>query len=314
MATTHFPAYLLLPFAAALIFATSSLCFKRAFQEGASPTRSLMLTNMAMGLIFLPLFVFDSRPFSPFHVGWPILAGVLFFLGQGANFAALRFGDVSLATPIMGCKVVMVALCARVLFDFPLTTRHWTAAGLTSLGVVVLSATDFHRGGRIGLTSGLALVCCLCFSLVDTVIQRGAPDFGAFNFLAAIFATLGLISALLWPWVGRPEVQTPERAHGWLIGAILLTAAQGLLMTLSIGIWQDATGVNVVYSLRGVWGVVLVGLVGRWFGNTERHDAGARTLWFRFAGAAIILLAVVLTFANAKSPQTFRAPTPSQAR
>ena len=149
---------------------------------------------------------------------------------------------------------------------------------------------------------------------MDTVIQRGAPDFGAFNFLAAIFATLGLISALLWPWVGRPEVQTPVRAHGWLIGAILLTAAQGLLMTLSIGIWQDATGVNVVYSLRGVWGVVLVGLVGRWFGNTERHDAGARTLWFRFAGAALILLAVVLTFTNAQNPQTSTSATPSQAR
>jgi NADH:ubiquinone oxidoreductase subunit 5 (subunit L)/multisubunit Na+/H+ antiporter MnhA subunit len=71
-----------------------------------------------------------------------------------------------------------------------------------------------------------------------------------------------------------------------------------LLISLSIGLWQDATGVNVVYSLRGVWGVALVALMGRWFGNTERQDAGTRALWFRLTGAALILLAVVLTFVD----------------
>lgn len=291
-----FPAYLLLPFLAALVFATGSLCFKRAFLEGISPSRGMVQTNLTMGLLFLPLMALDTHPFNPRLLGWPILAGALFFLGQGCNFAALRVGDVSLVTPIMGCKVVLVAVCSRVLFDFPLTHAHWVAATLTTLGVFVLGATDLHRGRRMGQTTALAVGSSLCFALVDTVIQRGAREFGAYNFLSTLFATLGLISAALWPWLGRNQATAPHSAHGWLLGAIILTAIQGLLISLSIGIWQDATGVNVIYSLRGVWGVVLVGLLGRWFGNTERHQVGTRTLWFRFFGAGLILLAVILTF------------------
>jgi len=293
---SDFPAYLLLPFVAALVFTTSSLCFKRAFLERISPSRSLVQTNVTMGLLFLPLAWLDPHPFQPALLGWPILAGVLFFLGQGCNFAALRLGDVSLVTPILGSKVVLVALCSRWIFDYPLTRAHWIAAALTSLGVFVLGATDLRGGRRLGLTTLLAVGCSLCFALVDTVIQRGAGEFGALHFLATLFATLGVLSAALWPWLGRGQATAPRAAHRWLWWAIALTATQGLLMTLSIGIWQDATGVNVVYSLRGVWGVVLVGLVGGWFGNTERHDAGARTLWFRFLGAGLILLAVILTF------------------
>lgn len=293
---TEFPACLFLPFLAALIFALSSLCFKRAFVEGVSPARSLVQTNVAMGLLFLPCLWFDQQPFNPALLGWPILAGGLFFLGQCCNFAALRLGDVSLVTPILGSKVVLVALCSRWIFDFPLTHAHWVAAALTTLGVFVLGATDLRGRRRIGLSTALAVLCSLCFALVDTVIQRGSREFGPFNFLSALFATLALCSAALWPWLGRGRVAAPRAGQSWLMWAIALTAAQGLLMTLSIGIWHDATGVNVVYSLRGVWGVVLVGLMGRWFGNTERHDAGKGTLWYRFLGAGLILLAVVLTF------------------
>ena len=298
----HFPAYLLLPLLAALVFATSSMCFKRAFLEGCSPTRSLLQTNMAIGALFLPLFVFDHQPFNTAHLGWPLLAGLLFFVGQCANFASLRMGDVSLATPIMGCKVVLVALCGSVFFGVSLTPMHWIAAALTSLGVLVLGGSDLRRGRRVGLTTVLAIGCSLCFAGVDTVVQHGARDFGSFNFLSIIFATLGLISAALWPWLAPGERKTPHAAMRWLLAAIALTAAQGFLMTVSIGIWQDATSVNVVYSLRGVFSVALVGFAGRWFGNSERDEAGGRTLGFRFAGAGLILLAVILTFANSKIP------------
>lgn len=300
---TQFPTYLLLPFFAALIFATSSLCFKRAFVEGVSPARSLVQTNVALGLIFLPFFQFDSHRFVPAMMGWPMLAGTLFFVGQCCNFAALRFGDVSLVTPIMGSKVVLVALCSRWVFDFPLTRAHWVAAGLTSLGVFVLGATDLRKGRRLSLSLATALGSSMCFALVDTVIQRGSRDFGSFNSLSVLFATLAVLSAALWPWLGRGQPPAPIKARGWLIAATGLTAAQGLLITLSIGIWQDATGVNVVYSLRGVWGVALIGMVGPWFGNTERHEAGTRILGVRFIGAGLILLAVVLTFMQPGQPK-----------
>ncbi len=298
---TPFPLYLLAPFAAALIFATASLCFKRAFQAGVSSTRSFVQTNVTMGLVFLPFLGFDGHPIVWNLLGWPILAGFLFFLGQCCNFAALRLGDVSLVTPIMGSKVVLVALGSHLIFNLPLTRAHWMASALTTIGVFVLGATDLRSGRRMGFTTGLAIGSSVCFALVDTIIQFSAKEFGPYNFLATNFGTLGIASLVLWPWLGRSQPAAPRPVRMWLLGAILLTALQAMLITLSIGYSKDATGVNVVYSLRGVWGVVLVAVVGRWFGNTERHDAGTRTLWFRLLGASLVLLAVWLTFAQSRA-------------
>jgi len=292
---TDFPGHLILPFLAAFIFAISSLCFKRAFVEGVSPSRSLVQTNIALGLLFLPAWFLERHQFDVRLLGWPILAGVCFFAGQCCNFAALRLGDVSLVTPIMGSKVVLVALCSRWIFGFPLTRAHWIAAALTALGVFVLGATDLHGKRRIGASSLIAVGSCLCFALVDTVIQRAAHQLGPFYFLTTLFGTLAGLSFLLWPWLARDQRRTPKTGRSWLTWAIGLTAVQALLITLCIGIWQDATGANVIYSLRGVWGVVLVGVAGNWFGNRERHDSGTRTLWFRLFGAGLILLAVALT-------------------
>jgi carbohydrate-selective porin OprB len=55
-----------------------------------------------------------------------------------------------------------------------------------------------------------------------------------------------------------------------------------------------AAGVNVVYGTRGLWSLALVWWAGRWFGNTERAEAGRRVILARLAGAALLLAAVAL--------------------
>jgi len=298
------PWSLLLPFLAALVFAAGSLCFKRAFRDGANLRRSLAQSNIASGLVFSPLLLLDPQPLDLARLGWPMLAGTLFFAAQWCNFRALGRGDVSVVTPVMGTKVLLVALCGWGLFGFPLTVSHWWAAGLTVLGVLVLSASEWapaatgagrRRSGTLAAI-GWATASSLGFALNDVVIQRAVPGFGSLNVLAVLFGTLGLESALLWPWLARKQTPAPPAARPWLLGAIALTATQGALVTVAIGLSHDATGVNVVYSLRGVWGVVLVWWAGPWFGNTERRDAGGTSLGYRFLGAALILAAVVVIF------------------
>ena len=54
--------------------------------------------------------------------------------------------------------------------------------------------------------------------------------------------------------------------------------------------------VNVVYSVRGLFSVLLVWWVGHWFTNTESH-AGRRVLLARLAGAVAMLGAIALVLA-----------------
>jgi hypothetical protein len=64
-------------------------------------------------------------------------------------------------------------------------------------------------------------------------------------------------------------------------------------LVATLGLFPDTTRINVVYNSRGLWSVVAVWLVGHWWGNTER-DAGRAALLWRFAGAALMLAAIVI--------------------
>jgi hypothetical protein len=63
-------------------------------------------------------------------------------------------------------------------------------------------------------------------------------------------------------------------------------------MAYAIGTFGHATVVNIVYSSRGMWSVVLVWLVGHWFQNTERAEQGHTIMATRFAGSGLILAAI----------------------
>src|SRR4026208_2026704 len=102
--------YLLWPLFAALVFALGSMVFKRAFAEGATVAHAFTLNNALLGIVFLPLLWIEPRP-VPWH-DWslPVLTAVAFALGHLLNVLSLRVGEVSLATPLLGAKVIFVGL------------------------------------------------------------------------------------------------------------------------------------------------------------------------------------------------------------
>src|ERR1041385_2449022 len=81
--------YLILPFVAAFMFASASLCFKRAFSEGASLSIAFLLNNSLLGLVFLPCLLLP-RSNLPWHLAYqPIVTGSVFFLALGPRFSSL---------------------------------------------------------------------------------------------------------------------------------------------------------------------------------------------------------------------------------
>src|SRR6185295_2128983 len=194
--------YLLLPLLAAIVFALGSMVFKRAYDEGASVVHAVVVNNVLLAIVFLPLFAFESRPVPWNQWLFPVLTGAAFATGHLLNVLSLRVGDVSVATPLLGVKVIFVALLAWLVFGWPLSARQWMAAVLTTAGVFLMGATDFKPGRRAGLTTVLALGCALAFSLTDVMIQSWADGFGVFNFLPFQFVALAIFSVAMVPFFG----------------------------------------------------------------------------------------------------------------
>jgi len=249
--------HLVLPLIAAIAFASGSLVFKRAFAEGATLSHAVVLNNVVLGILFLPLMALDPTPIPWDRIHLPCLTAASFVTGHLLNVAALRAGDVSVATPLLGVKVVFVALIARFAFGWPLSTGQLVAAGLTSAGVLVTGLTDLKPGGRAG---------------------RSRPEADGLPLLRAALVSLS----------------APRGAWRWIALATTLSAIQAVLVAGTIAVWRDAAGVNVVYGTRGLWSLALVWWAGSWFGNAERRDSGPSVLAARAIGAALILSAVVL--------------------
>lgn len=287
--------YLLLPLLAAIAFAFGSMVFKRAFLEGAGVVHLAVVNNVILGVLFLPLLAFESQPI-PWH-DWllPALTALAFALGHLLNVVSLRAGDVSLATPLLGAKVIFVALIGWLVFGTRLTTGQWLAAAFATAGVVIMGLTDFRGGNRAGLTTTTALGCAAAFALTDTMIQAWGPRFGAFGYLALVFAGVGMLSLALLPYFGRTSLRAPAQTWKWILLGTALSGVQAIIITGTIAVWQDAAGVNVVYATRGLWSIALVWSVGHWMKNTERHTTGGRRMGLRLAGAMLIVAAVVLT-------------------
>jgi drug/metabolite transporter (DMT)-like permease len=286
--------YLLLPLFAAILFALGSMVYKRAYDEGAGVIHAVVVNNVLLAIFFLPLFAFESRPMPWGEWYFPVLTGATFAIGHLLNVMSLRVGDVSVATPLLGAKVIFVALLAWLVFGWPLTAKQWIAAVLTTMGVFLMGLTDFKAGRRAGLTTVLALGCAAAFSLTDVMIQSWADRFGVFNFLPFQFVALAMFSLAMAPFFGLSSLRAPRGAWPWILAATALSALQAILITAAIGIWRDAAAVNVVYATRGLWSVALVWCVGHWLKNTERHTAGRRAMALRLVGAALILVSVAL--------------------
>lgn len=302
------PYYLLLPLMAAIVYAASGLFYKRAFHEGVGLARSFFISNVGVGLAFLPLLLLEERPIPWRDLLYPVATGVVFFLGNVLNFMAIRAGDVSLVTPLMGAKVIFVAMISALLFGFKLQPGHWWAAALTTTGVFMLGATDFARGRGLGKATICALSGSFLFALSDTMLQRWGGPFGVFNFVPLLFGTVALLAFTLIPAFRAPLRQISKPGWKWLLIASAMTATQVLLITGAIGFFHDATGVNVVYSTRGLWSIVLVCAIGGWIGNTERLMAGRAMVW-RLSGALLISAAVALAVLAAKQAATPTTPT-----
>ncbi len=288
------PTYLLMPFFGAILFATSSLAYKKAFEQGARVSQVFLANNLCLVALFLPLLAFDEKPIPWIDLGQPLLAGSAFCAANLLNFKALQAGDVSLVTPLMGTKVLFVALLARLAFGESGGVTHIVAAAMTTAGIFLLGFTDNRAGRWVGAATAYALMSGFTFACCDILMQQWASSFGVLHFLPIMFGWVGLLSAGTAAFTGSITEAPWRRCWRWVGFAAIMMGFQALLIATSISFFRDATGINIVYSLRGLMGIGLVWILGRRVAHLERGSSAPGALWARVLGAVLILAAIVL--------------------
>ncbi|MEX2381450.1 MAG: DMT family transporter [Opitutales bacterium] len=289
-----FPFYLFFPLFSAFGYALSALFLKKAIGSGVGPWRTTFVTNMVMGVLFLPFVIGHTDGLAALHWRQPFFTAVVFLVGQVFTFLALSRGDVSVATPLMGTKVIFVAFFTVVVLRESVPLPWWVAAFLASVAIALLRGGSPAAKKRLGITVLFALVSASAFAMADILTQKWGGIWGFRRFAPVMFFFVALLSLGFIPFFKEGIFKLPANTWKWLGGGSLLLALQALGISYVLTEFGNATAVNIVYSSRGVWSIVLVLLIGHWFGNQERTDEGDRVMGTRLIGAVLLLVAVVL--------------------
>ena len=291
------PYFLLQPLLWSLGFAFGSILLKRALDQGAGPLRIAFLNNMAAGALFLPGLLSLPQPVTWEELKWPLVSSVVYGAGQVLFFIAMRTGDVTVIAPALGSKVVFVAMFTVILGAGLMPGAWWAAACLAAAAIFLLGMSNWHDRKRLVHTAVLTVSSAALYSLNDVLLQMHAPPIGASAYTAVMFAGVAVESFLLLPFFRQPLRAIPRAAWSWTFWGCIICGAQSGGMAYTLGHYGGATAINVVYSTRGLWSILMVWFAGSWFGNHEQK-AGTGVMGRRLVGALLLLGAVGLVLAG----------------
>ena len=290
--------HLLAPLASSILYVFATLFLKQSANRGVGPWRTAFVCNWVTALMFQGLLGLGGT-FPEWTEFWkPLVVAALFVAGQTLTFMALEKGEVSIATPVISAKVVFVALFSVGLGVQEVRWPLWLAASLSCAGVAVLNSGPRGRGpgSAVGRTVLYSLLAATAYALFDVLVMRwSGPWGGSGRFLPVMLGFAGLLSCGFIPVFRAPLRAISAPAWRSLMGGAAAIATQGFILINTLAHFGDATAVNVVYSSRGLWAVVLVWLIGQRFENRER-DAGSGVFRRRILGASLIAAAIGLVF------------------
>ena len=287
------PLPVLFPLLAATLYAAGAMLVKRSADLGVGVWRTAFVANIACGLLFQPLLLLGGT-LHP-ELWWqPAVVAVCFVAGQWLTFISLDRGDVSVATPVLGLKIILVATLATLLGGQVLRWQLWVAAILATGGIALLNRrgglSAHHNVGRTIVTAGLAAAA---YAIFDVLVQKWSPAWGPGRFLPLALGLSGVFSLVFVFRFRAPLSAIPRAAWPWLIGGTLTMGIQSVIFVFTVANWGNAAQSNVVYSSRGLWTVVLIWVFGHWVKSREQQLGGNVLAW-RLAGAVLMMAAIVL--------------------
>jgi drug/metabolite transporter (DMT)-like permease len=284
----------LFPLIAALLYAFGALVLKRSSDLGVGLWRTTFVANIIVAALFSLLWLFGGPPVEKELLWQPGVIALCLFIGQLSQFLALEKGDVSVAVPVFGLKVILVAFFTPILIGEGVSVKLWIAAFLSVLGITFLNRKDVSQPPRNLLITFIAGgIGSVAFAVFDVLVQKWGPGWGVGRLLPCIFWINALLSFGLVFRFSAPLSAVPGKAWPWLLGGSVLLGAQSITFVSTIALFGRATSTNIVYAARGLLSVVLVWMIGHWFKNAEQH-LGPTVMRWRLAGALMMMSAIVL--------------------
>jgi drug/metabolite transporter (DMT)-like permease len=287
-------ATILYPTAAAALYAFSAMFVKRSSDLGVGVWRTTFVSNILVTIVYSTLWLLGG-PAIDWSLWWqPAIITVLLFTAQLLQFYALDKGDVSVAVPVFGLKVIIVALIAPWFTGEQVSWRMLLAAFLAVIGIAFLNRKDSSGASRsIGITVVTGGLGAVGFAFFDILAAKWGPSWGAGRLLPIVFWMNIPLTLMLMGKFTAPLKAIPQPAWKWLVIGAMLLGLQSTLFVSTLAIYGKATAANVIYASRGLISVLLVWTVGHWFANTEQ-SLGAKVLRWRLLGALLMLAAIGL--------------------
>jgi drug/metabolite transporter (DMT)-like permease len=291
--------HLLFPLLSSVLFVIAGTFAREATLRGTSPFTITAFANLCLASCWVVIGLARGEAL-PLEAWWPALwIATAFVAGQLCTFLAFHLGDVSLATPVFGVKIILVAVFSSLAADHAIEPRIWMAAVLATVGIGVIQLGSGSGPGkeltlrRAAISIALAIAAATALSLFDIGLQLHGRAWGAERFLTLMFLITGVLTFGLLPWCDGPAQLRRIKAGRFLLLAALIMALQAISISYSLGQFGDATRINIVYSLRGLWSVALAWLLMRLSAGSAAH-LSRRTLAWRLLGAILLTIAVVV--------------------
>jgi len=289
---------LLFPLLAAMLYSIAAVALKAAANRGAGTVRTICIGNWVTALAFLAYYDWLAFP-AVAEPAWPVLAlAGFFFLGNLFTIFAFSKGDVSVATPVLGVKVILVAVMVAVGIGGVVPWPVWVGGILCAAGIAFLQVNDRpHDRKRIVASVVFALLAATNFAAFDTINQYWSPRVGFGRLVPPAMIVAGLLTVALLPLTRGRWADLPRNAVSSLAIGAAFIAGQAMVLIWAIGYYENAAAANVVYGSRGLWGIVFVYLIGSRFDNIELTARHPKVIAARLAGAVLIITAIILAFA-----------------
>ncbi len=294
---------LVLPLLAGFIYACGAITVKRALGFGISGSRVNFFCNTLLAFSFQIFWFLPGAVLTPATLVPPACCGLLFFLGQFFTFRAIATGDVSVATPLLGTKVLLVTLFSFFLIGCHLPPSWWFASLLASLGIALISYSPGGLHQRLAATIAWSLGAASLFALTDVLVQRWVPITGYSRFAPIMFGVAGLCSFLYLPSLLK-EIRSKNGGFGagknsaagmlWLTAGAFLLTLQALGIYSAIGLYGNATLNNILYGSRCLWSVLIVWVFGSLAGEVPSAANRSLVMGWRFVGALLLFSAMAL--------------------
>lgn len=283
---------------AAIVFAGAALLMKRTTRWDIDIWRVSFASNLVSTLAFQPFWLLSSGELPAWGLWWqPLVVSLLYVAGQVLTLTSLAQGEISVAAPVLGLKIVFVPIFLWLLGAGLLPVSTWVACLGATFAVMLLNVSD-NAGGHGKVVFSIVTATCgaAAFAMFDVCVQLWSPTWGRGAFLPVMMGMNALLSLGLIPFFKAPLRTIPRTAWPTLLGAAGLIAVQAVAIVASVAFWERVAVSNVVYSSRGLWSLVAVWLLGRYLGASDT-GLTPRVVLFRASGAMLLSASIaVLVF------------------